>query len=94
MTRLEAAFEEFHRDNPGVYEIFKRFAHKALLSGRQHFGVSAVWERLRWETMIETQGDEFKLNNNHRAYYARMYMRDFPAAAGFFRTRCVRGDQV
>lgn len=90
MTRLEAAFADFHRDNPQVYTMFKRFAQQAVRSGRKHFGVAAVWERLRWETMIESVGDEFKLNNNHRAYYARMYMRDFPKADGFFRTRTVR----
>jgi hypothetical protein len=92
MTHLESAFETFHRDNPSVYDMFQRFALQARRSGRAHFGVAAVWERLRWETQIATVNDEFKLNNNHRAYYARMYMRDFPDAAGFFRTRAVRGE--
>ena len=90
MNKLEQAMESFHRDNPQVYELFKQYTGRARRSGRKHFGVGAVWERLRWETQIETVNDEFKLNNNHRAYYARKYMRDFPEAQGFFRTRVVR----
>lgn len=94
-TNLEIAFEAFHRDNPYVYELFKRFAGQAIASNRAHFGVSAVWERLRWETQIVTfNDDDLKLNNNHRAYYARMFMRDFPESDGFFRTRVTRGEAI
>lgn len=88
-SRLELAFLEFHRKNPGVYELFKRFTFEAINSGRDNFGVGMIWERMRWYTQIETRGDPFKLNNNHRAYYGRLFMRDYPPHDGFFRTRKV-----
>lgn len=90
---IREAFEEFHAANPHVYRLFKRYAHKAFLAQKcaGHFGAKAVWERIRWELNIETDStDEFKLNNNYTAYYARLYMSDFPAAVGFFRTREIR----
>ena len=52
------------------------------------------WERLRWYTEIETNDPDFKLNNNHKAYYSRMYMDDFPEAKGFFRTRITKGEKI
>ena len=90
---IREAFEEFDIANPHVYILFKRYAHQAFLAqnGGGHFGAKAVWERLRWELNIETSSvDEFKLNNNYTAYYARKYMIQFPQASGFFRTRMVR----
>jgi hypothetical protein len=39
--------------------------------------------------MIETADEDFKINNNHRAYYARLWMREHPQYDGFFRTRRV-----
>ncbi len=89
-SQLLLDFTLFHLANPHVYELFKKFTFQAIKSGREHFGVGAIWERLRWETQIETVNEEYKLNNNHRAYYARMFMNDFPTHSGFFRTRKVK----
>lgn len=92
---LEAAFNEFHKTNPHIYELFKRFAIEAS-ARREHYSVAAIWERIRWHLDVETQEDmanpddktrALKLNNNHKAYYVRMFHRDFPHMDGFFRTR-------
>lgn len=91
---LRERMQEFHEANPEVYELFKRFTFQVIRSGRKNFGVSAVWERMRWYTNIETVNDEYKLNNNHRAYYSRMFMEDYPQYAGFFRTRIVKDEHV
>lgn len=88
-TRLEAAFWVFHEANPGVYRLFCRFTREAIERGRRHFSVCMVIERIRWETMIVTADADFKINNNHRAYYARLWMREHPEHDGFFRTRRV-----
>jgi hypothetical protein len=91
---LEAAFQRFHRENPHVYELFKRFAFEAIHSGRSALGAKALWERMRWYASFETTDQQFKLCNNHTAYYARMFMRDFPQYDGFFRTREVRNERI
>ena len=89
-NRIEAAFWTFHAKNPKVYELFDRFTRYAIGRGRKNFSVSIIVERIRWETTIETTDGDFKINNNYRAYYARLWMRDNPLYAGFFRTRELR----
>ncbi len=92
-NRLFEAFGKFHAENPNVYKLFKRFTREALDRGFKNFSVSSIIERIRWETSIKTADDSFKINNNHRAYYARMWMEDNPKHEGFFRTRSVQGTE-
>ena len=84
---MQRRFVEYHRDNPHVYQAFCKYADEAIRAGRKHLGAGMIFERLRWYTMIEARGDGFKLNNNYRAFYARMWMRDHPETPDFFRTR-------
>ena len=90
-TRHEQLLEKaraFDEANPIVWGLFRRFTFEVIDSGKSHFGVGAIWERLRWEMAFATKtADGFKLNNNHRAYYARKFMARYPQHAGFFRTR-------
>lgn len=87
----EARFERFHAENPDVYDLFKKYTFEAIMAGREHFSVISIFERIRWYTDVETQGDPFKINQNFAAYYGRKFMQDFPAFEGFFRTRKLRG---
>lgn len=84
----EIAFLAFHADNPDVWTLFDRFAHQAVRSGRPCYSARAIMERIRWHYAVETQSpDEFKINNNHTPFYARMWLERNPAHAEFFRTR-------
>ena len=82
-----AAFWRFHQDNPRVYEMFKRFTFRAIRAGFTHYSAKSICERMRWHTDIETRDEEFRLNNNYTAYYARLFMEDHPQHDGFFRKR-------
>ena len=85
---LAARFEQFHQDNPHVYTILVRLAREWIRrTGRQKVGISALFERTRWEIAIATNDPEFKINNNHRAFYARVIMRDEPDLADLFDVR-------
>lgn len=86
-------FKEFHAANPQAYELFKFFTRDALQKGHKHLGALMVIYRIRWETPMESTDPVYKINNNHAAYYGRMFMRDFPEHEGFFRTRKVQGDE-
>jgi hypothetical protein len=86
----------FHTGHPLVWRLFVRFTFELIARGCQHGGVSNVWERIRWETIeAQTGKSEFKLNNNHRAFYGRRFMNRYPQYApsgpdendGFFRIR-------
>jgi hypothetical protein len=94
VTDLERAFEEFDRANPRVYELLCQFADRAISAGRMRLGAKLIWERLRWEIYVESvSNDDFRLNNNHTAYYARKWLRDHPEYPEFFETRIVKGER-
>src|SRR4029434_4625276 len=87
-------FEAFHRANPEVYALLRDFALEAVRVGRRrHLSIHLLFERLRWYTMIETEGDPYKLNNNWRAGYARLLMRQERELRGLFETRSSREDE-
>jgi hypothetical protein len=79
---------EFHKENPKVYELFDKFTREAIASGRQHYSAYAIFEVMRWHTSVVTKSEEdFKLNNNHRPYYARYFMYRNPQYKDFFQLR-------
>jgi len=85
---LQAEFDRYHQENPKVYEAFKRLTFQLINAGRENFSASAVVERIRWGVSIGEYGpDDFKINNNYRAFYARLFHVEHPNHDGFFRTR-------
>lgn len=92
MLNIKRRFAIYHAKNPHVYTLFKKFAFAAAAEKRQ-YSADAVLHRMRWFTDIETTGDPFKINNNYAAYYARLFMSDFPQHEGFFRTRRSEGQR-
>jgi hypothetical protein len=81
-------FEQFHRANPHIYRLMDRLAHDWIAStGRHKLGIAALYERARWELAIQTGDPDFKLNNNHRAFYARLLMMNHPELRGLFDLR-------
>jgi hypothetical protein len=86
-----ARFEAFHRDNPHVYVKLRELA-RTVARTRRRIGIAALFERLRWWAAFETVDvPPFKLNNDYRAYYARLLMQE-PELAGLFATRASRAD--
>ena len=90
-TRLDEMREqvnEFHNQNQDVWRLFCGFTFDLIGLGYKNYSAKAVFERIRWEK--DTGGDgvnQFKLNNNYTAFYARRFMKVYPEHDGFFRTR-------
>lgn len=84
------AFVSYHRENPKVYELFKRFACEAKTSGRRHYGAKALMEKIRWHIEIEQKG-EFKINNSFTSAYVRALITEDPSFKDFFQTRQTPG---
>lgn len=86
--RIEAAAREFDRLNPHIMEemidVCLRLKNR---SGRQHWSVNAAFEVVRYNASVSTNGRTYKLNNNHRSWYARQIMAREPELAGFFEVR-------
>lgn len=87
---LEQQWYKWHKQNPAVWRLFVKFTFEAINAGRSHYSVNAIIERIRWHTQVETVGSEFKISNNHRAYYARYFHKVYPKHNGFFRTKELR----
>jgi hypothetical protein len=80
-------FLTYHRENPHVYEAFKRFSHELKNSGRDHFGSKGIMERLRWWSAVEAKNDQFKINNSYASCYARLLVFENPDFSAFFQLR-------
>lgn len=77
----------FDSQNGLVYEAFERCALDLIGSGVRHYGAKAIFEYLRYATNVRGLGDQFKLNNNYTAYFARKFEELHPEHEGFFATR-------
>ena len=84
-------FWAYHDKHPEVYEVFKRFTFDVIATGIKHYASAAIVHRMRWWSEIERDDLEpFKIDQRLCTYYGRMFMRDYPEHAGFFRTRKTR----
>lgn len=86
--KLLASFNQFDSANPKVWELLVKFAKEAKNAGVEKLGISLLVERIRWELEVVTKtSDGYKINNNHRAFYARKLMDQYPELNGMFRIR-------
>lgn len=89
-SEAEHKFDKFDAENPRVYELFKRFALSAIQKGRNRIGARLIIERIRWETMVETTDEDYKINNNYAPYFVRKFIKDFPEYSDRFQIRQLR----
>lgn len=80
-TELERRFAQFHYANPAVFaEIERKALSLADVEGRTRIGIAEIVEDIRYDVRFMTRPDQypvhggkgFKLNNNFRAFYARL----------------------
>ena len=85
---ITANFLDFHARNPHVY---KTLAFKAKIYRSRNpiakLGIATLWENMRWDYLMSTDYQDFKLNNNYRSHYARLLMSQNPELSGMFETR-------
>ncbi|CAK9072620.1 Translational regulator CsrA [Durusdinium trenchii] len=91
-NEIYEAFLEFHRQHPGVYWEFVQMA-EAIRANHARYSARTIMEVIRWHRDLGSQGGEFKINNNHIPYYARLAMLRRPTRlAGLFELRTSRYD--
>jgi hypothetical protein len=86
-TKIELAFIQFHLKNQHVYAALEELALRAQKAGVTKLGIGALAETLRYSAALQTKGDAYKLNNNFRALYARMLIRNHPELRGLIELR-------
>jgi len=79
------AFLEFYAAHKEVYD---KFVERALqmCEVREHYSARTIAENIRWGCDIQGGGD-FKINNNHIPYLARLAMLRNEELKGFFQQR-------
>jgi hypothetical protein len=90
MDDLKKRWWRWHKENPHVYELFKKFTLQAIGRGHRKLSAWLIVNRIRWETSVETSGGDFKISNDYIAYYARLFMVEHPEYNGFFCTKQMR----
>ena len=87
---IRAACQEFHNAHPEFWLLFCKYTFELIDAGHKHGSANAVFERIRWETRINSEHHSgFKVNNNYRAYYARRFNQMYSTSNDFFFTRRV-----
>lgn len=86
---LDDQFEAFHKRNPHILRMLHQLALAVHRRGKK-IGMKALWEKLRYEYVVETDDDVYRLNNNYTSRYARLLMETYPELNGFFETRVLR----
>lgn len=91
MSKHTEKFNEFNELHPEVYAYFEQFTMEKIRQGFKHYSAQSILERVRWETEagadLFTEGERFKINNNFTAEFSRLFTKNNPRFAGFFRQR-------
>ena len=91
---LDERFEAWAQDNAHIVDCFLRFAREARDSGRRHFGIGVIAERVRWYTSVESKQDDYRINNSYRSRLARLLVERDPSLAGMFEFRKLTSKRV
>lgn len=78
-------FEKHHEKNPKIYETFETYALKAA-ERKSRYSAKAIFHIIRWETELEEQGSDYKIDDGWISHYARLFMERNPEHTGLFRT--------
>ncbi len=90
---FDSSFLKYHEENPHIYKEFKKRAFQAIQKGFKHYTANGIFEIIRWHTGI-IGNDQYKVNHKYRAFYARLFAKEYPEHKEFFRTRKSKYDDV
>lgn len=86
-------FELFHQLNPHIYDLLVQLSRQWIRdTGRPKLGVAQLWERMRWDLAVRSSATDFRLNNDYKAYYARLIMKRESDLADLFDLRKSEAD--
>jgi len=91
---IHEAFQEFHKNNPGIYDIFQQMALYLIRDkGKKSISGKMIIELIRcWKHNIKTISNNFKIDNNFTAFYIRMFIAEYPKYIDRFDLRQSQAD--
>lgn len=84
--RILDPFKQYHSENPHIFRRFKELSMQMRNTQKKRYGARTIIEVIRWETDLRGN-DQFKINNNYNALYARLMIYHYPEFEGFFELR-------
>jgi hypothetical protein len=92
---IQEAFEQFHSENPQVYEELVALAREAHSNGATKLAIGMLWEVLRWRHKLYLRTEDrsqhlYGLNDHYRSRYARLIMDQERDLDGIFEVRRLR----
>jgi len=89
--KFQEEFEAFDAANPDVWREFREMALRLIKTGWKHYGAKSIIEAIRFHRdILKGEGEQWKINNNFTAYYARKFMDIYLEYEGFFETRGIK----
>ena len=85
-------FRKFHFANPHIYQTFSIYSWDAANVGHKVFSHWLIMNRIRWDSLIQTDGEKYKIPNEFIAFYARMVMIRHPQLGAFFKIKRMKGE--
>lgn len=85
----EVKFKEWLPENMHIYNAFIKYARELKWrNNRDYYSARAIWERLRWETMLEdSNGPPPKISDLNMPFVSWLSMYVEPDLKGMFRKR-------
>jgi hypothetical protein len=87
----EGKFRVWLRENMEIYDAFTQYARDyRSIEHRDIYSANAIWQRIRWDTMMGGSGKddkEWKLNAIYTSFFARLVMAAEPDLEGMFKLR-------
>lgn len=94
-SEIEWDFQRFHYRHPDWYAAIEVAALRwSEASPGTRIGIARLVENLRYSKEVVVDGMMFKMNNNHRAMYARLLIARHPKLAKVIETRGRREDRA
>lgn len=91
---IREGFEEFNKENPHVFRAFEQQALKAIEKGREKISGKLIINWIRWNEKLETNDQNFKINDAFQAYYVRAFITKYPEYYYAFNLRKLRNEEA
>jgi len=91
---IRESFNNFNTRNPKVYRLFEKLALNLINDrGLEKISAKMICEQIRWLYVIEDKDEDFKINNNYTAFFARLFIKKHPEFEDYFDTRKLRSEE-
>lgn len=87
---LSERFVDFMAANPWVLDRLELLADEAVAQGAHRIGVKWLVEVMRWQHLVDTHGEPWRLNNSYTSRLARALIARRPDLADRIETRELR----